>query len=114
MELADAARSGEAYRKLIRLLHLRPTKEENVGEVKISGIMRYFWLSRHFSVLLSFLKSILLLTVKVKLKNFSRKKISVKALDLLSLFDSSSWKDFIRILEHDIRCTVNTDTVSTN
>ena len=84
IESADAARSGEAYKKLIRLLHLRPTKEENVGEVKISGIMRYFSLSRHFSVLLSFLKSTLLLTVKVKLKNFSRKKN----------FSQGSWSSF--------------------
>ena len=71
----------------------------------------HFSLVGSFTILCSFVKNTLLLTVRDKLKDFIPTEISVEALDLFSLFDSSSWKDFIRILEHDIRCTVNTDTV---
>ena len=32
--------------------------------------------------------------------------------NLLSYFSSSAWKDIVKILEHDIKCTVDCDTVS--
>ena len=42
-----------------------------------------------------------------------RNQLTFTAPNLLSYFSSSAWKDFVKILEHDLRCAVACDMVST-
>ena len=45
--------------------------------------------------------------------NWYRNQLTFEAPNLLSYFSSSAWENFVKILEHEVKCAVDCDIVST-